>query len=769
MMCLFASFLLAVALPLEQGFVSPPASARPQVWWDWMNGNVSRRGIAADLFMLAESGFGGVTIIDIGGGTPAGPVDFGSEAWLDHLEFAVAEARRFGLEVCLANGCGWSSSGGPWVTPSNSMKRVIWSSVDVSGPKTFSGKIARPADDTGFYRDIAVVARSLDSEGRCIVVSADCVKVAGWRVPEGKWRIYRFGYSSNGKRSIAASKAGRGLECDKFDAAALGAHFDAYVGAVVRRLKGKNLFSPSEGCGLTSVLIDSYEVGDQNWTHGFEREFQSRRGYSPLPHLPFLVEKEPSNEAARMFMHDMRQTCEELFVERYANAMRDKCRDHGLKLLVEPYGRDMPGLNRSFKEEYQKACDVPLSEFWAVENGAGRWARCRRVAAVARALGQRIVGAEAFTAWPREDRWSLSPFDLKASGDKAFLCGINRLYLHSFVHQPWGDSARPGMTMDKFGTHFDRFSTIWPMASEWVKYISRCQYLLQAGEMADDGGENRVHMKYADGTDGYFIAATNALAATLDVRVRESSRIPELWDPATGEISVASEWRREDGETIVSVPLDPCGSVFVMFRPRTTTGAVPGLRRSVVREVLVPGGWTLRIGGKEVQLDRLADWTQSDDADVRYFSGTARYETRFDLPDGIKGQIAAGCRIRVDLGEVKCLAQVSVNGVAYPALWRPPYEVDVTDALRKGGAVTLTVDVANLWANRLIGDDAVPGDVRRHGPYAVSIPGWVREGGAPPEGRHTFSVYRHWTKDDRPLPSGLIGPVVLKVVSEVSQ
>ena len=787
MMCMLASFLLAVALPLEQGFVSPPPSARPHVWWPWMNGNVTECGIAADLAMLAESGFGGATVVDIGGGTPKGPVHFGSEDWLDRIEFAAKESIRLDLELCLANGSGWSSSGGPWVKPEDSMKHLVWTSIEVSGPGRFDGALTKPEDKFGFYSDIAVVAQSKDSPERCVVVTTECSKRLDWEVPPGKWTLYRFGYASNGKCSIAASAAGRGLECDKFDAVALGAHFESYIGNVVRRLKSKGMFRPGERRGLTSVLIDSYEVGDQNWTRGFERVFRERRGYDPIPFLPFIACSNAPCAMAKAFLRDMGTTCEELFQEGYADAMRRKCHEYGLQLLVEPYGRNMPGLNRSFKEGYLKASDLPMAEFWAKEASQGHWDRCRRIARIARKAGMRIVGAEAFTAWPEQDRWSLSPFDLKPVGDMAFKCGINRLYLHSFVHQPWSDAIRPGMTMDKFGTHFDRNSTWWPMAREWVRYLARCQFLLQEGVPDGDFTEDVLHLRYADGTDGFFVATTNMVQTQNEFLLPVSGREPELWNPVTGGIEIADEWHQDGAATAVRVPLGPCGSMFVMFKPRNTRKCFGhkehrehreelGVESGELRETLNPQPstlnslWTLEIAGREVTLPSLMDWTQFLDEDIRHFSGTAVYRTELRLPEKFAEKALDGRhRIVLDLGAVGCFAKVTANGIQFPALWAPPFEVDVTEALSCGsvkGCLKLEVKVANLWANRLIGDDSIPGDVGRRGPYAREIPSWVRSGGPIPNGRHTFSVYRHWTKHDRPLPSGLCGPATLKVRGE---
>ena len=123
----------------------------------------------------------------------------------------------------------------------------------------------------------------------------------------------------------------------------------------------------------------------------------------------------------------------------------------------------------------------------------------------------------------------------------------------------------------------------------------------------------------------------------------------------------------------------------------------------------------------------------------------------------------------LDLGDVRNFAVVTVNGRTFPALWRPPFRVDITDALEPNDTeMEVCIDITNLWPNRLIGDDFMEDDChwrpgnggdRRDGLW--SIPDWVRRGDPSPTGRHTFTTWRHWTKDDAPLPSGLLGPVNL--------
>jgi len=141
--------LTATAAPadsLESGFLNPPESAKPETWWQWMNGNISKEGITADLEAMKQIGLGGATIVNTSCGIPAGKVTFMSPEWREDLKFAVQEANRLGLELTLENCAGWSSSGGPWNTPENAMQHVTFSEVRVTGPTNFS---AAAPDETG--------------------------------------------------------------------------------------------------------------------------------------------------------------------------------------------------------------------------------------------------------------------------------------------------------------------------------------------------------------------------------------------------------------------------------------------------------------------------------------------------------------------------------------------------------------------------------------------------------------------------------------------
>ena len=160
-----------------------------------------------------------------------------------------------------------------------------------------------------------------------------------------------------------------------------------------------------------------------------------------------------------------------------------------------------------------------------------------------------------------------------------------------------------------------------------------------------------------------------------------------------------------------------------------------------------------------VTLDKLISWTEHADRGVKYFSGTAAYTKDIDLPAELFGD---GKSLRLDLGAVKNIAEVFVNGKPLGILWKPPFCVDITEAV-KLGTNKLEIKVTNLWPNRLIGDEQLPPDCEWTAADALKAwPQWMLDGKPSPSGRLTFSTWHHWKKDDALLPSGLLGPVTVQ-------
>lgn len=257
--------------------------------------------------------------------------------------------------------------------------------------------------------------------------------------------------------------------------------------------------------------------------------------------------------------------------------------------------------------------------------------------------------------------------------------------------------------------------------------------------------------------------------AVVRCSFRTVNAVPQLWDAESGERFRPYDWKFCGDHIEMTLPFKPCGSWFVVFSPKDDGAALPVLEDPAKRVPRlteeVGGDWELSFTRgwncpDKVTLPKLVSWTEIPDGEVRYFSGIATYAKTMALPLGFadgKG------RVVLDLGQVKNVAEVTVNGKAYPPLWRPPFRVDVTDAVRAGEPVRLAVRVANLWPNRLIGDEQKPADCEwgyLWDKLAIKeIPDWMKSGKPSPTGRLAFTTWHHWTKDDKLLPSGLLGPV----------
>jgi hypothetical protein len=157
--------------------------------------------------------------------------------------------------------------------------------------------------------------------------------------------------------------------------------------------------------------------------------------------------------------------------------------------------------------------------------------------------------------------------------------------------------------------------------------------------------------------------------------------------------------------------------------------------------------------------DHLLSWPEHADAGIRYFSGTATYRRKLNIPAELLGP---GKELHLDLGRVQVIAEVRLNGHNLGILWKAPYRVDLTSAARAGGN-ELEIEVTNLWPNRLIGDEQLPEDIEWAGLPLKRWPDWLLKGKSRPvPQRVTFTTWYHWRKDSQLLPSGLLGPVMLR-------
>ena len=176
--------------PLEAGFKTPPDSAKPRVWWHWMNGNITKEGIKLDLEWMHRVGIGGFQNFDAALNTPKlvdNRLVYMTPEWKDAFLFTTKLADQLGLEEAIAGSPGWSESGGPWVKPSQGMKKVVWSETRVEGGKPFTGALPKPPTVSGPFQNIPIfdflAAMSGQESAAPPVFYADTAVIA-YRVPE---------------------------------------------------------------------------------------------------------------------------------------------------------------------------------------------------------------------------------------------------------------------------------------------------------------------------------------------------------------------------------------------------------------------------------------------------------------------------------------------------------------------------------------------------------------------------------------------------------
>jgi hypothetical protein len=259
-----------------------------------------------------------------------------------------------------------------------------------------------------------------------------------------------------------------------------------------------------------------------------------------------------------------------------------------------------------------------------------------------------------------------------------------------------------------------------------------------------------VHRTIPSQGEVYWVNNRNDRAETINATFRVFGYVPEIWHPDTGEIDQAEDtlFKMAEGRTTVTLRLDPNDAVFVVFRKRAELPGVAagrtlkpstGIPTTETLLAALEGAWDVsfqpdRGAPATITLGSLNSWSESSDAGVKYFSGTATYAKTFQASSEWLTR-ATGLRIWLDLGSVKNLAEVIVNGKSMGIVWKSPFQVDIKEAL-KAGPNTLEVKVTNLWVNRLIGDAQL--DAAK---------------------KYTYTTQPFYIANSPLQPSGLLGPV----------
>ena len=376
------------------------------------------------------------------------------------------------------------------------------------------------AEDKAAFSEAAKAFPSMESPqtGETFVQSSNVMDITSyvkdgrisWNAPEGKWKIYRFGWSLTGKQNHPAPAEATGLEVNKLDPDAWTRFFRHYID-MYKEATGGMIGQK----GIQYILTDSYEAGIENWTPKMFEEFASRRGYDLHAWLPSLAgEIIDDPEKTDQFLFDYRVTLNELFAENYDRISEIAINEYGMKgRYTESHenGKVFPGDGATLK----RSAEIPMSAMWVNapwisydKDETGHWRRSmykaddRESASVAHIYGQNVAAAESMTS--ASDNYANYPGKLKETADDEMSSGINRFIIHESAHQPSDDHV-PGTSLSGIGQIFTRHETWAEMAESWISYLSRSSFMLQAGKNVADilyyyGEDNNVTTEfgYAD-------------------------------------------------------------------------------------------------------------------------------------------------------------------------------------------------------------------------------------------------------------------------------
>jgi hypothetical protein len=461
--------LLAVSLlpaqnsvqELHQGFLNPPDDAKAMVRWWWFGPSVVKPELAKELETMRSAGMGGVEIqpvypLVLDNSTP-GLVNFRylSPEFLDDVSFANEKARALGLRVSITLGSGWPY-GGPTTTLALAAGRLKVIPVPVHNSNITLPELA-DGDSLVAAFLVSGTDKSFDlTTARRFDPSGPLSSAA-----EGDTALY-FVASHTRQMVKRAAFGAEGFVLDHFSRAAIDEHLTDVAAPLLKAFGNQ---PPS------SVFSDSLEVYESDWTPNLPAEFQKRRGYDLIPHLPeLLAGGTPQAEAVR---HDWGQTLSELIRENYLAPLTQFAQAHETKFRSQTYGQPAVTLAD------EAVPNLPEGEGpqWRAFSFT-RWA-----SSASHLYGRNVTSAETWT-WLHSPAFRATPLDMKAEADRMFLLGVNQFVGHGFPYSPPA-AGEPGWAFYAAAV-FNSHNPWFPVMPDVMRYMQRVSWLLRQGKPAND-------------------------------------------------------------------------------------------------------------------------------------------------------------------------------------------------------------------------------------------------------------------------------------------
>ncbi len=473
-------------------------TTKPWTRWWWEGSAVNKTDLTYNLEQYAKAGLGGVEVTPIYGvhGYEKEFIDFLSPQWIEVFKHTLAESKRLGLGVDLANATGWPF-GGPWVKDKDASKTVYYKTYTLNGGESLSepvqykqealvrtannkqasiDSIKAPVSANKNLQALALdqiiypgnlplqtlMAFSDDGKKIDLTKSVDASGKLSWIAPSGKWTLYALFVGLHGKMVERAAPGGEGYAIDHFSAGAAQHYFQKFDDA----FKGQNL------SGLRAFFNDSYEVddarGQANWTPAFFDEFKKRRGYDLREQLPALFGKDEKEKNSRV-LYDYRATIDELLLQNFTEEWKKWGATKGAMVRNQSHGSPANTL------DLYNAVDIPETEGTDI-------LRFKFATSVSNVSGKPLASSESAT-WLNEHFLS-SWGDVKKAIDLYFLGGVNHIFYHGSEYSP-KDAPWPGWLFYA-AVHFQPTNPQWKDFGTLNNYITRVQSFLQKSKPDND-------------------------------------------------------------------------------------------------------------------------------------------------------------------------------------------------------------------------------------------------------------------------------------------
>ena len=470
---------------------------RPWTRWWWEGSAVNPQDLTHLLTQYEQAGLGGVEITAIYGvkGAENQFIDFLSPKWMDMLGHTLAEGKKLGLGIDVAQASGWPF-GGPWVTSADACKYVAYQTYILQGGEQLADKVsftqksiataighkvdskqlkdpvatnanlqALALEQVRFEKPLPLQAlMAYPAQGPAIDLTAK-VNANGqlnWTAPAGSWTLYAIFQGWHGKQVERAGPGGEGDVIDHFSKTATEHYLQRFDQA----------FQGGDVTGIRAFFNDSYEVddaqGEANWTPLLFSEFQARRGYDLRQHLPALFAKAGADENQRV-LTDYRETIAELLLENYTQTWASWAHGHGARIRNQAHGSPANIL------DLYAATDIPETE-------GTNLTRIKFASSAAHVTGKPLTSAE--TATWENDHFLSTLSDVKKAIDRMLLGGVNHVFYHGTAYSPQA-AAWPGWLFYA-AVEFNPQNPFWQDFGQLNRYAARCQSFLQAGQPAND-------------------------------------------------------------------------------------------------------------------------------------------------------------------------------------------------------------------------------------------------------------------------------------------